>query len=222
MKTLLLLSFISLFLFSSCEETEKKKVPINNSSKLEALAAKMLKEEFEAYLKHFKPAKLPLVFNSNDEIKLKGPDLNGDDYPSFIEGWQQAPYGFVKLKDGKIALIIIYSADERLLAIHTYTKEGKSIDNKQISIGRCGPDACFNCEEISIVNSDLTTNCKHTSIYTDCNGNNSVTSYTEISQSGKVLQDGRIKLNKKMEKQIVKPRKPTVDTTNRPMTIISH
>ncbi len=192
----------ALFLFTTSQSRLEDFDPLVNKA---GVSAEALKREFDMYLLNFKPAKLPLVFNSDDNSPEYLPHPNPYLYPYYTKNFFSIiPYGYISLADNKIALIVFYTADSYLVVIETYSSEGVLINNEQISLGACGPDACFNCEEYTIINKDLTFKSSHTGVYTDCEGDNSIISRTTINQSGKVLQNGKIELGEEILKRYEK------------------
>ena len=127
MERLLLIPFILMILLTSCEESKKEEAIKNTTS--ETIKGKPNKKEFEAFLANFKPAKLPLVFSSEDSNFVFADELDMERYPNYhFDWWPQVPYGYVKLKEGNIALIIFYMGDvSPMVSIHTFTKDGRLI-----------------------------------------------------------------------------------------------
>lgn len=205
MKGLFLIPIILMLLLTSCEESKKEESNQNTTS--EVKKENPNKKEFEAFVANFKEAKLPLVFSSDDSNFVFADELDMEKYPNYYSvAWPHVPYGYVKLKDGKIALVIFYMADwSPMVGIQTFTRDGKLIDIQEItSGGDCGPDPCFTCTQITTINTDLTTKYESEGFYTDCeNDNNTVTDHFKNHQEGRILSNGKIEIGKKIEKQLV-------------------
>lgn len=203
-----------MILFSSCEESKKENA--NQRTASDTIKGNPNKKEFEAFLTNFKEAKFPMKYSESEEYPSKLVNLTHEKYPFYIseDSGPQHPYGYAEFNDSKIALISFYQADDYLVGIRTFTKDGIEIDFKQISLGYCGADLCMTCDEETMVNSDLSFLCLYSYYITDCQGDSSLLEKESITRKGKILPSGKIFIGKEVTKQFVKPRKMPVDTLN--------
>lgn len=203
-----------MILITSCEESKKDEANQNTAS--EVKKENPNKKEFEDLLAKIKPAKFPMIYSQYDPYPSKFPILNHELFPFYLPESQGpiTPYGYVKLNDSKIALIFFYHSEDYLVGIRTFTNEGIKIDEKQITLGYCGADLCMTCDEVTMVNSDLSFSCRYSYYITDCQGDSSLLEKESITMKGKVLPNGKIFIGKEVTKQFVKPRKMPVDTSS--------
>lgn len=156
---------------------------------------------FVSFTNRYAMASLPLSFKGCDQqpLQFKATDLGT--YHRFLsEDAGLLSYCTFKANGNYIAVITLAEADCLVPVLSTYTKDGKKIDEKEISIGSCGPDCDFTCSEYMIINSDYSIYTSDTITYRQCDSLNEPIRATRehyvLYRTGRLLPTGKIELTK--------------------------
>jgi hypothetical protein len=156
------------------------------------------KTAFEGFLKKFKQAELPLQIKACniDDSTLNVLTLEKDS--PFVTD-QGVAYETIKTNGDYVAAISLFPADCFVPILTTYDKNGIRIDQKNISIGYCGDDCGYKCEEYLIIRSDYTIYVSDTITSTDCDSLGyeipGTTKHYMIYKKGKLNTDGKIEMS---------------------------
>ena len=201
MKKILLI--ITLVLISSCKSENKNAKSLVTESLEPISEIPKVNDEFEQFLDQFPEVKLP--------IKIKACD---DDFQDLIEldkkvslSYEKESYyifGKIKTNGTYIATITLAPTDCYLPVITTYKLNGEKINSETLAIGLCGPDPCFECEELMEIDNDLNIYVAFNSRYFNCDENGIEIVGTEkkevIYRSGKLTKNGEIELTNELKK----------------------
>jgi len=115
------------------------------------------KIQFGKFIKKFRPLSLPLTIKTLDiqstsayhRITDKDTLFINSGYPN--ETWA---YGMLPDTSGNIQLVWLTPAEIYTPVLTTFTKDGQKISEKHLSVGECGSDCCFICEEYIYIRED--------------------------------------------------------------------
>jgi hypothetical protein len=203
-------SFILIvFLLFSCRtETKDKTVEIQtDDSKQEEIMFPQVNDDFDGFLRNFDKTQLPLeikgCYLSDKEVK----EFKGDHFKKYVDEYH---YGYKQFpaNGNFIAIITLGAADCFLPVLTTFKLTGEKIDSKSISIGYCGSDCGYSCEEFMTIKEDYTIYVSDTISSSECDSlGNIIPGTTEnyvIYKSGELLENGMIELSEEIRKELEK------------------
>lgn len=202
------LSFLLLiFLLLSCRtETKDKKVEIlNNDSKQEEKVVPQINDDFDKFLKYFDKTKLPIEIKGCflDDKNIN--EFKGDHLRKYVDEYT---YGYKKFRTTRnfVAIITLGAADCFVPELRTFKLTGEKIDSKSISIGYCGPDCGYSCEEYMTIKEDYSIYVSDTISSSKCDSlGNIIPGTTEnyvIYKTGELLKNGKIQLSEEIRKEL--------------------
>ena len=204
MKTLI--PIFILFLIS-CSKNEQVNTEMDNSSTNAKLETELpqVNDQFQSFLDKFPKIELPVQIKAC-EIKYDGlVELNVDSQSPFIKDISYV-VGQINTNGNYISVITLGVTDCLLPVVTTYKLTGEEIDRKTISIGYCGPDPCYDCEEFMTLKEDFTIYTSDTIITTECDDAFESIPGTErvkvIYKEGRLTENGVIELSDEIKKEI--------------------
>jgi len=211
-KILALCSLVVLLGLASCTEDSPKskhhKKAAVNGKKPSPNVSVNRKQQFEKFIRKFKPMALPLTIKTL-EIEPGAAELKITDKDSlFIRTRfpnETRALGMLSDTSTTIQLLWLEPAEMYNPVLTTFTKSGQKISEQHLSVGSCGADCCFTCDEYIYIRKDR-------SIYgvdsikscvCDAKGPNQRTMKRYIRYiTGQIAADGKISLSKVREKNI--------------------
>ncbi len=206
MKLILSYLLIVFLLFSCRTETKDNagETRIDDTNQKEIMFPQV-NEEFDSYLRNFDKTQLP--------IEIKGCYLSDKDVREFKDNHfkkyvDKYHYGYKQIpaNGNYIATITLGAADCYLPVLTTYKLTGEKIDSKSISIGYCGSDCGYSCEEYMTIKDDYSIYVSDTISSSECDSlGNIILGTTEnyvIYKSGQLLENGKIELSEEIRKEI--------------------
>ena len=172
--------------------------PQNLSEKVEPV-----NQEFEQFLAKFPRKELPISINGCEEDDENLYEFDGIKYNQF-ENERCFAYCQIPTNTNFKAVITLGLADCYIPILTTYKPDGKVIDRKALSIGYCGGDCGFTCEEIMSISEDFKIYVADSikSYECDSEGNEipGTLEHYVVFKEGKLLPDGRIELSEEGRK----------------------
>jgi hypothetical protein len=202
-----LLILLMIFLLLSCRtETNDKKVETQITDlKQEEEIFPQVNDEFDSFLRHFDKTKLPTeikgCYLSEKDIK----EFKGDHFRKYVDEYH---YGYKQIPANGtfVATITLGAADCFLPVLTTFKLTGEKIDSKSISIGYCGSDCGYSCEEYMIIKEDYSIYVSDTISSSECDSiGNIIPGTTEnyvIYKTGQLLKNGKIELSEEIRKEL--------------------
>jgi hypothetical protein len=201
MKNILII--ITLVLISSCQSENKKDKKLTTESQETISKIPKVNDQFQEFIDQFPEVKLPIKINAceDDFQNLKELDKK---ISSPYEKESYYIFGKIKTNGTYIATITLAQAECYLPIITTYKLTGEKIDSESLAIGLCGPDPCFECEELMEIDIDLNILVTYNSRYFNCNENGIEIEGIEkkeiIYKKGKLTKNGVIELTNEIKK----------------------
>lgn len=201
MKLKITLILLTSFLFVNCKNEETK---INKSDKL------LVKSKyFKTFINKFKTLELPLTI---EPLKIQDGNftvLTKTDF-KFINLHDIDPtldniyaYGILPDTLDTYKVIYLFPYEIRLPKMATYSKNGKKISEEELSVGDCGSDCGFTCNEYIKIYSDLKIYCVDSIQSYDCGSlgikENTLKKYTRF-KNGSINKKGQIIMSQILEK----------------------
>lgn len=210
-KILTLISLVVILGLSGCTEDQPKskhhkKAAVATGKKPSPEVIR--KQQFEKFLKKFQPMALPLTIKTLDiepgtterKITQKDSLFIRTRFPN--ETWA---LGMLSDTSTTIQLLWLEPAEMYNPVLTTFTKGGQKISEQHLSVGSCGADCCFTCDEYIYIRKDR-------SIYgvdsikscvCDEKGPKKSTMKRYIRYvTGQIGADGKISLSKVQEKKL--------------------
>ncbi|MBN9381823.1 MAG: hypothetical protein J0H74_13720 [Chitinophagaceae bacterium] len=166
------------------------------------------KMQFGKFIKKFKPLSLPLTIKTLDIQSTSGLRKITDKDTLFINsGYPDETWAYGMLPDtsGNIQLVWLSPAEIYTPVLTTFTKGGQKISEKHLSVGGCGSDCCFTCDEYIYIRKDRSIYSADSikSCICDESGpkKNTTRKYVRF-MTGKIGEDGRISMTGVQEKNI--------------------
>lgn len=138
----------------SSNNKHHKKTAVSNK-KVSPDVAKRI--QFGKFIKKFRPLSLPLTIKTLDiqstsalrKITEKDTLFINSGYPN--ETWA---YGMLPDTSTNIQLVWLVPAEIYTPVLTTFTKSGQKISEEHLSVGGCGSDCCFTCDEYVYIRKD--------------------------------------------------------------------
>ncbi|TRZ42179.1 hypothetical protein [Robertkochia solimangrovi] len=202
-----ILFLISIVLISSCKTESKTEKSLTTKYQEPISKIPKVNDQFQAFLDQFPTKSLPIKINAcADEIlDLPKLDINlSSEYSENVEF--EHIYGIIPSKGNYITTITLSEAECFVPILNTYKLNGEKIDSKEIFIGYCGFEACYECVESMTIDIKNQIYVADTTKTYDCDDNYNAITGTEkikvIYQKGKLTENGIIELTKETEKII--------------------
>ncbi|WP_262733944.1 hypothetical protein [Gaetbulibacter sp. NE] len=199
----ILFPIIALILLSSCKSESKERENTLASNKTTSKASK-LTEQYNLFVDQFPIIETPIKIKACDDDFSEFIQLNDTNNILDREEFNYI-YGKIKINEEYIAVITLEEAECFMPILTTFKITGEIVNSKELMIGRCGPDPCFECEELMEIDNDLNIYVAFNSRYFNCdeNGNEIVgTDKKEvIYKTGKITKEGIIELTNEVKKQ---------------------
>jgi len=182
-----------------------KKKPVAGKT-LSPDAAKRV--SFGKFIKKFRTLSLPLTIKTLDiqstsalrRITDKDTSFINSGYPN--ETWA---YGMLPDTSGNIQLVWLTPAEIYTPVLTTFTKDGQKISEKHLSVGGCGSDCCFTCEEYIYIREDRSIYSVDSIKSCTCDESgpkkNTMKKYIRF-MTGSIGRDGRISMTGVQEKKL--------------------
>lgn len=201
LRCVIIICFAGLAGCSSNKTAENKVDSISLKQKLKTNS----NPAFSLFLKKFNRLSLPLIINVS-KIKLDSTKILTDKDNTFIkypDSGTLYAYGMLSDTTDTFKILWLQPADDYIPVITTFTKDGQKIDSKYVGVGGCGVDCCFECNEVIVINKDLTTFSADSIKSCECDTagpkENTMRKYIRY-QTGKILKTGKIDISKVLEK----------------------
>ncbi|TBV25877.1 hypothetical protein DMZ43_08175 [Meridianimaribacter sp. CL38] len=200
----ILFPIIALILFSSCKSESKERENTLESNKKTISKASKLTEQYNLFVEQFPIIKTPIKIKACDDDFSEFIQLNDTNNILDREEFNYI-YGKIKINEEYIAVITLEEAECFMPILTTFKINGEIVNSKELMIGLCGSDPCFECEELMEIDNDLNIYVAFNSRYFNCdeNGNEIVgTDKKEvIYKTGKITKEGIIELTNEVKKQ---------------------
>jgi hypothetical protein len=167
---------------------------------------------FRQFLAKFRPATLPLVIKPFEEQEIfeKLPLIYGGDsmfiHTEYKDTSLDKVYAYRLLPDTMNSYKVIWLEPAEVLipVLTTFSKSGKKISQESLTIGRCGSDCCYYCNETIIIGRDLSVYAADSIKTCKCDSlgpkENTMEKYV-LMKTGLISRDGKIQLSQMMKKQ---------------------
>lgn len=201
-------SFLIVTFFLLCCRTETNKnslETLNEDSEKTEIMFPEVNDDFDGFLKHFDKTELPLeikgCYLSDNEVK----EFSGSHFKKYVDEYH---YGYrqIPANGNFVATISLGAADCFLPVLTTFNLKGEKIDRKSISIGYCGSDCGYSCEEFMTIREDYSIYVSDTISSSECDSlGNIIPETTEnyvIYKSGQLLENGMIELSEETRKEL--------------------
>jgi hypothetical protein len=196
-----------IFLLLSCRtESKDKKVETQTTDSKQGEAIfPQVNDEFDDFLRYFDKAKLPIEIKGCYLSEKEMQEFKGDLYRKYVDEYH---YGYKQIPTNGtyVATITLGAADCFLPVLTTYKLTGEKIDSKSISIGYCGSDCGYSCEEYMIIKEDYSIYVSDTISSSECDSlGNIIPGTTEnyvIYKTGELVITGEIELSEEIRKEL--------------------
>jgi hypothetical protein len=167
---------------------------------------------FRQFLAKFRPVVLPLVIRPFEEQEIfeKLPLIYGGDsifiHTEYKDTSLDKVYAYRLLPDTMNSYKVIWLEPAEVLipVLTTFSKSGKKISQENLTIGGCGSDCCFSCNETIIINPDLSIYAADSIKSCKCDSSgpkeNTMEKYV-LMKTGHISGDGKIQLSQTKKKQ---------------------
>lgn len=202
-----ILFIMTIVLISSCKSENKNDKSLTSKLQKPISEIPKVNEQFQAFIDQFPTKTLPIKINGCLDEILDLPKLDvklSSNYSKDVE--YEHIYGIIPSNGNYISTITLGEADCFVPILNTYKLNGEKIDSKEINIGYCGPDSCYECIENMTIKSDYRIYVADTIKTYECDDNFNAIQGTEkikvIYKEGKLTSKGIIELTKDIEKII--------------------
>jgi len=196
---------LTIFVACSTKPSQSEKIDSTNSAKTTVTESN---PAFLIFIKKFKFLPLPLTIKTLDIAADSFQKLNAKDNVFIKSEYPDEIYAYGILPDTAdfYKIIWLQPAEIEVPVLTTFSKTGKKISEKYLSVGGCGSDCGFSCAEFITIGQDLTIFSRDSITSSDCDtaGNlkpNTTKKYIRF-EKGSVLKSGKIKMSKISEKPI--------------------
>jgi len=166
---------------------------------------------FRRFLAKFKPAKLPLIIRPfDDDPYSRLPLIYGRDsifiQTEYKDSSLDKVYAYRILPDtiNSFKVIWMEPAEMSIPVLTTFSKSGNKISEESLTLGQCGSDCCFTCNETIIINQDLSIYSADSIKSCTCDSTgpkeNTMKKYV-MMKTGRISGDGKIQLSKMTRKE---------------------
>lgn len=194
---------ITLVLIFSCNSEKKNKGSLEFEDKESISQIEEKDNQFQKFISQFPVLDLPLKIKACDDNFENLIELDNDLGKEY-ESQSYYVYGKIESNDNYIVTITLESAECYLPIITTYKVNGEKISTATLAIGLCGPDPCFECEELMEIDSSLNIYVAFISRYYDCDEEGKEIFGTDkkevIYKKGRITEEGVVELTKEMKK----------------------
>ena len=205
-----ILTLFCFLLIIGCKEDNAnskhhKKKPVAGKTASPDVAKRV---SFGKFIKKFRTLSLPLTIKTLDIQSTSALRRVTDKDTSFINsGYPNETWAYGMLPDTSenIQLVWLTPAEIYTPVLTTFTKGGQKISEKHLSVGGCGSDCCFTCDEYIYIREDR-------SIYSvdsikSCTCDESGPKKSTMKKyirfmTGSIGQDGRISMTGVQEKKM--------------------
>jgi hypothetical protein len=165
--------------------------------------------DFETFIKKFKVLKFPLTIETlKIQVENFSPLTKTD--LKFIDTQNIDPkldnvytYGILPDTLESYKVIYLFPAEMHIPIMTTYSKSGKKISTEELSVGGCGSDCGFTCNEYVKIDSDLKIYSVDSIKSQECDSlgikENTLKKYTRF-KNGKINKKGKIIMSQIFEK----------------------
>lgn len=199
----------ALFLFfigCGSETVTPEKKPDSKPERVTPAAGNDRATSFRHFLNKFSVASLPLeiktlnqdwgletlpVLSKEDSLFISDPDLQ--EGSNRIRAWRLLPDTADSYK-----VIWLSSSEIFVPVLTTYSKSGKKISEASLTIGQCGADECFDCNETIRIGRDMSVYSVDSIQYSECDSLGYPVRVLEkyiLYKTGQVLSSGKITMS---------------------------
>ncbi|MCX2745641.1 hypothetical protein OO013_17295 [Mangrovivirga sp. M17] len=212
---------VCIIFFVSCSQRSDNKNKIEESADTITIASKSdddpksqnnkqtelpeVNEEFNSFLENFKKSELPIEIKGCSGGYTGDLMFDGNRFEQFID---LDAYSYIQIPSSGnfITVISLGIADCLYPIVNTYKLNGDKIDQKIVSIGYCGSDCGYTCEEYLTIKNNYSIYVADTISSSECDSLGSIIPETTknyiIYKEGKILDNGKIKLSEEIKKEL--------------------
>ena len=162
--------------------------------------------DFRRFLAKFQTTELPLIIKPLDEQEMydRRPLIYGADsifiQTEYKDTSLDKVYAYRILSDTTNSFKVIWIEPAEILipVLSTFSKSGKRISQETLTVGQCGTDCCYTCNETIIINRDLTIYAADSIRSCTCDSlgprKNTMKKYV-LMKTGRISSDGAIQLS---------------------------
>ena len=169
-------------------------------------------KNFRRFLAKFQTTELPLIIRPFDEQEKydRLPLIYGADslfiHTEYKDTSLNKVYAYWILPDtiNSFKVIWMEPAESSIPVLTTFSKSGNKISEESLTLGQCGTDCCFTCNETIIIYKDLSIYSADSIKSCTCDSTgpkaNTMVKYV-MMKSGQISGDGKIELSKMTRKE---------------------
>jgi hypothetical protein len=200
------LFFLVLIFAISCNTHPSSQESVENIKRITGNEYDSSAGNFRRFIAKFKIAKLPLVIRPFDDFDIfsRSPIIYGSDSLFIKTEYKDTAldkvYAYRLLPDTLKYFMVIWMepAESSMPVLTTFSKSGIKISQENLTIGKCGTDCCYSCNEIIIIKPDFSIYAADSikSCICDSSGpkENTMEKYV-LMKTGHITKDGIIQLS---------------------------